>query len=56
MNELKINIPVEKYIQLIKELEEDSWDVADKVHLTFLNHMTSKSSKLYFNEKYKVGR
>ena len=51
---LKIEIPVKKYIKLIDSIEKESLDVADKVHITMLNHMIEGSVKKYFNERYKV--
>lgn len=51
---LKIEIPVKKYIKLIDSVEKDSLDIADKVHITMLNHMIDGSVKKYFNERYKV--
>lgn len=55
MNEetITINIPVRKYIELIDKLEEESWDIADMVHLTMLNGMDLKSAQLYMDKKYK---
>lgn len=49
---LTINIPVGKYIELLDKLEEESLEIADLVHILFLNHMTPASSKLYWAERF----
>lgn len=51
---LTIEIPVKKYIKLLDSIEKDSLDIADKVHITLLNHMSKGSAKTYFNERYRV--
>lgn len=49
---LTINIPVGKYIEFVDKLEEKDLDIADYVHILFLNHMTPASTKLYFAQRY----